>query len=211
MASDVSLRQWGLACAASGVLGVAVGVLTIAYPAAVGDDRWSYPFPFALGLIVGLLLAVIHVLTLAGFAGTRAAHAPAATRGATTALTIAIVGYGLLAVCEVASGFIGRSDIESTTAGIVGSGFGLASLLIAVGSVWAGVLLLRLQPTFRMGSRAILASGLIMIFLVTPANISGDLTARTLALILWSICFIPLGMDVARPARDESRDGSRGG
>ena len=210
MAWDVNLRHAGVACIASGALGGLVGVFTLAYPKAVDDDVWSYPFPFGVGLIVGLLLAVIHVLTLVGFVGAREAHARAVTP-AMSALLIAIVGYSLLAACEVASGLIGRADVDSTTAGAVGSGFGLASLAIALGSVWGGFLLLRRRPAFRTGAGAMLASGLVLILLVTPANVSGNLPARTLALILWSICFIPLGWDVARTARTASIDGGRNG
>ena len=44
----------------------------------------------------------------------------------------------------------------------------------------------------------VLASGAVIIVLVTPANISGDLVVRTLALILWSLTFIPLGRTIAK-------------
>lgn len=39
------LAGLGRAATVSGLLGVAVGVVTLAYPAAVPSDQWSYPFP----------------------------------------------------------------------------------------------------------------------------------------------------------------------
>ena len=49
-----------------------------------------------------------------------------------------------------------------------------------------------------LGAWMVLASGAVIILLVTPANISGDLVVRTLALILWSLTFIPLGRTIAK-------------
>jgi hypothetical protein len=43
----------------------------------------------------------------------------------------------------------------------------------------------------------LLASGLIMLVLVTPANISSDLGLRVAAVMLWSLTFIPLGRTIA--------------
>jgi hypothetical protein len=39
-----------------------------------------------------------------------------------------------------------------------------------------------------------LASGVILIGLVTPANIVDNEVFRMIALTLWSICFVPLGL-----------------
>jgi hypothetical protein len=44
----------------------------------------------------------------------------------------------------------------------------------------------------------VLASGVVMLVLVTPANINGALVPRTLALILWSLTLVPLGRTIAR-------------
>src|ERR1700710_487635 len=94
--SDQLLIRLGAACVASGVLGVVVGVVTLAYPDAVPDDRWSYPFPYAVGLAFGVLLAVTHALTLAGFVGVRLADPHRGSRAASIGLSVAISGYTLL-------------------------------------------------------------------------------------------------------------------
>ena len=43
-------------------------------------------------------------------------------------------------------------------------------------------------------------SGIAMIVVVTPANISGNQTFRMVALMLWSLCFVGLGLAVRRLA-----------
>ncbi|MGI8653488.1 MAG: hypothetical protein ACR2I7_11910, partial [Geodermatophilaceae bacterium] len=54
-----------------------------------------------------------------------------------------------------------------------------------------------------LGRWMVLASGVVMILLVTPAIISGDLVLRMLALTLWSLTFIPLGRAISTSARGE--------
>ncbi len=67
VATGDTVRRLGMACAASGVLGVLAGVITItlAYPPAVPDDQWSYPFPVGVQWAISVALAVTHALTLA--------------------------------------------------------------------------------------------------------------------------------------------------
>ena len=42
--ASTRLGALGRAATVSGLLGVAAGVFTLAYPAAVPSDQWSYPF-----------------------------------------------------------------------------------------------------------------------------------------------------------------------
>lgn len=177
---------------ASGVLGAIIGLLTIAYPSAVDDDRWSYPFPYSVALAVSAVLAVTHLLSLVGFVGVREIAAGWG-RAAAVGVWLSLVGFLGLAGCEVASGFIGRKNIDSDVANIVGSAFGLTSLLSAVGAVLIGTVALRRKLWTPTGGWATLLSGVVMIAFVTPANIGGNEYLRTSALILWSLCFIPMG------------------
>lgn len=198
--NDRRLRPWAAACAASGVLGVLAGVLTLAVPARVAADVWSYPFSFAVGLALGVVLAGIHVLTALGFVALRRITGDRAGRAAHGALGLAVAGLVLLAVAELASGLIGRQVEDSTAAGIVDALFGVASLVLVVGSVWAGVLLLRRRVGPPRAAWAVLASGVVLLLLVLPANVAGDLGLRTGALMLWSLCFVALGAALASAA-----------
>ena len=51
----------------------------------------------------------------------------------------------------------------------------------------------------------VLASRVLMIALVSSAIISGDLVLRTVALMPWSLTFVPLGLAVARSS-DRAED-----
>ena len=195
-----SVQRLGTACLASGVLGSIIGALSLVYPAAVPHHQWSYPFPSGVAAAVAVLLAVTHVLTAAGFLGVLAVHPYAGRRPAAIALRVAIVGLAGLALCELASGAIGSDSTDSTPADVVGGLFGVMSLLIAVGSIVAGIAVVRAGRWTGAARWTLLVSGLILVLLVTPANISGDRYAIYPALILWSLTFVWLGRAVTNSA-----------
>ncbi len=203
VAAGDTVRRLGLACAASGVFGVLAGATTLAYPPAVPDDQWSYPFPVGVQWAIGVALAVTHALTLAGFLGVLAADPHRRSRVAIVGLWVVVLGYAVLSICELISAAIGAEANSSSAAVNLGSAFGVASLLTAVGSVVAGVVIVRRNVWHGLGRWMVLASGVVMILLVTPAIISGDLVLRMLALTLWSLTFIPLGRAISTSARGE--------
>lgn len=193
-------RMLGRMAIASGVIGALVGIVTLAYPAAVSDETWSYPFPFGVAAVVSVVLAVDHALTGAGYQGVRLADAHGGSRAADVAVRVAMVGFALLVVAELASGLIGRRSDESTAAGVVGGLFGLASLLVALGSVVAAVISARSGASEPVARWSLLAAGLILLLVVTPAQIADSFEAATIALTVWSLAFIPLGRAVIRAA-----------
>ncbi|MET0931496.1 MAG: hypothetical protein ABWX74_18390, partial [Aeromicrobium sp.] len=151
---------------------------------------------------VSIVLVLTHLLTAVGFLGVLAADPHRGQRAARITLWIAVVGFVLLGVAELLSATIGREDVESSAAGSVGTVFGIASLMTALGGVVAGVVIVRTHAWTGLGAWMVLASGVTMLVLVTPANISGDTVPRTLALVVWSLTFIPLGRTIARSASD---------
>ena len=191
---------------ASGVIGALVGILALAYPAAVSDRTWSYPFPFGVAVVVSLVLAVAHALTGAGYQGVRLANAHGRSRAADVALRVAIVGFTLLAVAELASGIIGRQSDESSAAGVVGGLFGVASLLVGVASIVAGVVIARSRASEPGTWWSLLAAGVILLLVVTPAQIADSFEIATIALTVWSLAFIPLGRAVIKAGEVKSRD-----
>lgn len=199
------LRGLGTALVISGVMGVVVGILTIMYSPAVPTDQWSYPFTLGWQLTVSVVLALAHLLTLVGFIGVLRANPHRNSRVAAIALWVAIAGFGLLAISEVLSGAIGAESTDSSAAASVGTVFGIASLLVAAGSIVAGVVIVRAKVWDGLGRWIVLASGLVLLVLVTPSNIVGDPTFRNISLILWTLTLIPLGQAVARSARSRPR------
>jgi hypothetical protein len=194
------LPAYGAACVASGVLGVVAGAVTLLYDPGVPSDQWSYPFSTSVQWVVSSGLALTHVLSALGFVGVLLARPHGDSRAASVTLRIAIVGFWLLALAELLSGAVGGEDVDSSAAAWVGTLFGVSSLMTALGGVVAGTVIVRAGRWHGPGAWMVLASGVVMIVLVTPANVAGDLVPRTLALVLWSLTFIPLGRAVARSA-----------
>ena len=73
-----SLRNHGLAFVVSGLIGVAICIVNLSYPAAVPRDRWSYPFDATAQWAVSSVLSITHLLAIAGFV---ASFLPAPTVG----------------------------------------------------------------------------------------------------------------------------------
>ncbi|MFY9915019.1 MAG: hypothetical protein WAK18_10155 [Nocardioidaceae bacterium] len=186
----------GLACMASGALGVAVAAFTLAYPAAVPSTQWSYPFPPTVQVVISVVLAAAHLLTLAGFVGVWYARPFGQSRLAPAGLWVAVMGYFGLAIAEILSGAIGDQETTSSAATAVGTVFGIASLLTALGSIVAGTAIARTAVWRGMGRWMVLASGVVMVVLVTPANIANSELLRMIALSLWSLTFLPLGRTI---------------
>jgi hypothetical protein len=187
----------GDVCCASGVLGVLAGVVTLTYPAVVPDDRWSYPFGFTAGLTMAIGLAVTHLMTGLGVRGLQLLREGRGSRAEVAGLAVALAGFVLLAICEIAGGVIGNAGVDDARAMVVDTAFGVASLLTAAGS---GVAAAGVRRGGSAAARWLLASAVVMVLLVTPANISGNEVLRMVALILWSLCFVPLGAAVRRLA-----------
>ena len=189
-------RTLGRMAVASGLIGALVGILALAYPPAVNDQTWSYPFPFGVAAVVSVVLAGAHALTGAGYQGVRLADTHGGSRVADVALRVAIVGFVLLAAAELASGVIGRQSDESAAAGVVGGLFGVASLLVGFGSIVAGVTSARSGASEPAAWWSLVAAGVILLLVVTPAQIADSFEVATIALTIWSLAFIPLGRAV---------------
>ncbi|HET8599423.1 MAG TPA: hypothetical protein VFL99_03790 [Segeticoccus sp.] len=203
---DVSLPRTfplapaGYALGASGVLGVAAGVFTLAWPhdESVPADQWSYPFSVTLQHWLSGALGVTHLLTVVGVVGLLAMNAHHGSRAGRVGLLMAASGLALLAGCEWVGGSIADQAMTSTAANRLNVAFGLASILVIAGCLVAGSVILRRSPGPRWATSMLLASGLVFLLLVTPANFTNEAALRMPALMLWSLCFVPLGIWMAK-------------
>lgn len=192
--TTVTPSRGAAANVAGGLLGIVLGLLTALYPAAVAETKWSYPFEPALHLGVEVLVALSHALVLVGFLALLQAGATGTSRWGRIGMQIALVGFAALTLCELAGAAISGAEADSSAAANLESAFGAASILIAIGSIIAGVAILRAGTFASPHSAAVLVSGIYMIVAVTPAMIAGDTTLTYLVLTVWSLLFVWIGL-----------------
>jgi hypothetical protein len=196
--AGASIRRLGLACTLSGVLMLGVSVITAFPPGGVPDDQWSYPQTQSQFLVISLVLAIAHVLSAGGFIGVSRLTAAGQGRASQAGIAAAIAGLGALGLCELISGFIADEPLDSSAAAIVGTLFGLSSLLFAAGAITAGIRIVRAGRWPGWGRWLVLATGVVIVVLVTPANATGEPVFRWVSLAIWGALFVPLGLQVAR-------------
>ena len=191
-------RGLGLACAASGVLMVLLAIPIGMHIGDAPENQWSYPQSAGVFLVEAVLLAVAHLLSAAGFVGALRLKAYGGSGAGRVGLWVAVFGLVGLAAAEIASGVIAKEASDSEIASAVSTAFGITSLVFAVGAIVGGLAVVRAGVWPGRWKWVVLATGVVTIVLVTPANISGSLPFRQAALLIWSLLFIPLGLDVAR-------------
>jgi hypothetical protein len=172
----------------------------------VDETRYSFPFT-AAGHVVAQATFFLQHLPLAVAVGALAA-APAVrrNRAAHGALLTAAVGLVLLAVTEIVAMLAADVALDSTTATTVSSVYGLPTVLAGAGLAVAGIVGLRHPGTLPVPGWIVLALGLTVFVVLTPALASGGFVAGRLAIMVWMALFALLGWELQRsPARDGER------
>ena len=184
-------RTIGWSCVVAAVVGIAVAAVALAVDPVVASDRYSHPLSAGGFAVCQVLLAVQHVpllvalLALAGFAPRRVAR-----RG----LEGASVGMALLALAELAAISAAHAKTGSDVANVVDTFYGLASAVIGIALVVAGVSLVRARWQVPRWLRWLpLATGAYVFVVITPATNGGD-AALHWALVGWMVLFLLLGV-----------------
>jgi hypothetical protein len=137
-----TLRRFGLLGAVGGTLTATSGlvVLGIIQPASdVSDEMWSYPWSSGALVPVSLLYAIFHALVFIGILGFARSGVAGPGRAARIGTFLALAGTVALFAAELLSIPIADQRLDDTGAGLVGAGFGLGTLLSAIGFIVAGV------------------------------------------------------------------------
>lgn len=187
-----SIRRAGMACI-TGALITAIGAVVsqvVQASTAVSDETWSYPWSSDTFVAVTTLWGVAHLLIFIGLLGLRRSGLAGATRTAATGLALALAGTGLLLVAELASIPVRDQHVEDTGPALVGSLFGLATLLSAIGLIMAGkaTMQARLWGDWRRFTP--LATGVWTLVLFGLAFTK--VTAAGIA--VYGLCFLALGV-----------------
>ena len=194
-------RAIGWACTFAALVGATVALVAIAMTPAVGDDRFSYPQSSGGFVLSEVTLAVQHLPLIAALLAL-AAHVP--RRVARRGLVVASVGMTLLAIAELVAISAAHAASDSDTATFVDTFYGLASMVIGLGLVVAGVSLARRQWQVPVWLRWLpLTLGAYVFVVVMPASgISDD--ALHWALVGWMLLFLLLGIALISPALDRT-------
>jgi hypothetical protein len=162
------------------------------FPASDAKDTWAYPLTPNVFLGLSVTLAIAHFCVALGFdeIADRSGGASARSFAQLGALGILLGG-----ACQIASGVLGRQDRDSDTIGQLNAGYGLATVLIIIGTLGAGIALRRIWV--RVGL-PLMVSGYFVLFAVSPAFVysivKGVDGPRIAALTAWSLLYVWLGL-----------------
>ncbi len=196
-------RTVGWACVVAALVGIAIAVFAVAANPVVASDRYSSPLSAGAFVVSEVILAVQHLpllvalLALAGFAPRRVAR-----RG----LEVASAGMAMLTLAELAAIGGAHAKTGSDVAAVVDTFYGVASTVIGLALIVAGVSLVRARWQVPLWLRWLpLATGSYVFVVITPATGSSD-DALHWALVGWMVLFLLLGAALISPILETTRE-----
>ncbi|UUZ61535.1 hypothetical protein [Nocardioides sp. B-3] len=137
-------RMAGLACLLGGLLGAAGGLYPALRTPVVAEDMWTYPLraggEFAT---MQTMFALTHVGMLPGLLALGWCGAVPPSRWGRIGRGVAMAGMAVLTVNEFVAISVAGEPSDSSSAGNVGAVYGVATLMIAIGMIVAGVAAIR--------------------------------------------------------------------
>ncbi|MEJ2595585.1 MAG: hypothetical protein P8100_10790 [bacterium] len=183
----------------AGVVSIPIGLLNLVYPPSIDSNLWGYPYHPGTHVVVSILLVIVHLLKGYGFIGL--SRLDGATRVVRWSVMVAILGFVVLAACEGISATMYGVPFDSPAAVKLNNGYGVGSMLMAIPSMIAGVVIIHKRLLVSSGRWSVFLSGAFMVFVVTPVLFMGRDWPAYLALTLWSLFYIWIGMALGRTAR----------
>lgn len=194
----------GLLCFWGALLGALGGVVLAVMPPAVSPDRFSYPFAAGGFLVAQSVFVLNHVLLLAGILGLAGSGAPGNGRFARSGPLIAGVGWVALTLCEVRAMTLVTSPYPSPETDVLDMGYGVATILIGLGLVLAGIAVLRARVWAGWHRFITLACGVAVFVIVIP-GVFGPFLAGRIVLTVWMLMLAAMGWALHTEARQLAR------
>lgn len=187
------IEMAGLACLVAGLLGAAGGIYLALRTPLVGEDMWTYPQraggEFATTQTV---FAVTHLGMILGLLALWWCGGVPHNRLGRIGHVVAVPGMALLMINELVSISAAGQDKDSAAAGTVGALYGVATIMIGLGMITAGIAAVRDGEWSGWQRWLPLVLGIWLFVPTMPALLlEGDI-AR-LALMSWSLLFAALG------------------
>jgi len=186
----VTDKAAGLSGAAGGVLGVVLSSLTIAYPPAVAEGTYSYPYPASLFVITQILLFFRDIGVAILLTSLRLPNRVGDSRLGRISARCSALGMLCLATLEGLS-------LAITDPAAIGAAYGLASFAVGAFTTLAGIAVLRAKLISGWHRYLPLAAGLFVFVPMTPAIMAGFVPGQ-LALATWMALFALLGRAIQR-------------
>lgn len=183
------MRTTGAALLGAGAITVVGGLTTQLVDSSVSDNVYSSPYSSSAFVVVCVIAALSHALAFAGLLGLRHPSLVGPSQAAQRGLRLALAATALMVVCEL-TGIPIRDKLDSDTLPtIVGAGFGLASLVFAIGTILAGRAAAR-DGVWRDGRRLLL---LIWGLAALPLLVLGPTDLFGYGLVIWGVPMLLLG------------------
>jgi hypothetical protein len=195
------MARLGWVCVAAGVLGLASAILLLVVEPAVAPDRFSYPFTPGGFAAAQVWFFVHHFGLLAGLYGLWRSGAVGRSWFGRIGAWGAIAGMGLLTVAELVAISGAESAHPSPRTDVIESVYGVASILIGLSLVVAGLAVIRTGRWQGWGRVVPLILGVYVFVPLTPALFSSYVLAR-LAIGGWMLGFAFLGWALVKTARE---------
>jgi hypothetical protein len=194
------VKTAGLLCLVGAVIGVISGLVTAFIPPAVSSDWYSYPYTPTGFLVAQVVFILNHVLLLVGILGLARSGAAGTGLLGRVGLWISVLGMATLTVCEVGAMTLATSPYPSPRTDFMDMSYGVASILIGLGLVLAGVAVVRAGEWTGWHRFVALICGVAVFVIVIP-GVFGPFLAGRLALVVWMLMFAALGWALYTRAR----------
>ena len=194
------VKTAGLLCLVGAVIGVISGLVTAFIPPAVSSDWYSYPYTPTGFLVAQVVFILNHVLLLVGILGLARSGAAGTGLLGRVGLWISVLGMATLTVCEVGAMTLATSPYPSPRTDFMDMSYGVASILIGLGLVLAGVAVARAGEWTGWHRFVALICGVAVFVIVIP-GVFGPFLAGRLALVVWMLMFTALGWALYTRAR----------
>ena len=194
------VKTAGLLCLVGAVIGVISALVTAFIPPAVSFDRFSYPYTPTGFLLAQFVFMFNHVLLLVGILGLARSAAAGSRVLGRVGVWISLVGMAALTLCEVWAMTFATSPYPGSGTNVLDMSFGVASILIGVGLVLAGVAVARTGEWTGWRRFVPLICGVAVFVIVIP-GVFGPFLAGRLVLAVWMLMFAALGWALYTRAR----------
>lgn len=195
--SASTIRRDGAVCFVAGLAGAASGIYLAVMVPDVSTDRFSYPQGAGEFATIQVFFVVQHLGLLLGLLALVRTGAVPHTRLGLIGTYGAVVGMVGLAAMEAVAITARDVAVDSTTAAVVGAGYGVVSIVQGVSLVAVGSAMVRAGAWQGWRRWVVLALGVWVFFPMIPALATMTDGAR-LAIAGWMLLFAALGAALMR-------------